>query len=157
MLVHSPAARLHANDLAEAMQMQKITISRHADRLVRAGWIERRDDATDARAYRLLFRARRAAIDKLAAVADAMRQEFMRGLRRPPRLPSSLTCCALNPICSAWSRRQTFPGFKLIALLLLPPWPWRLALSACNRSVSRRSRALAPGRRPPWRGNAIPR
>ena len=69
------------SDLAEAMQMQKITISRHADRLVRAGWIERRDDATDARAYRL-FVSRKAEplIDKLAAVADAMRQEFMRGL-----------------------------------------------------------------------------
>src|SRR6185436_4733388 len=41
------------SELADAMQMQKITVSRHAGRLVRAGWIERRDAADDARAYHL--------------------------------------------------------------------------------------------------------
>src|SRR5512138_85625 len=41
------------SELADAMQLQKITVSRHAERLVRAGWIERRDDASDARAYRV--------------------------------------------------------------------------------------------------------
>src|SRR5688572_3998508 len=41
------------SDLAEAMQMQKITVGRHVDRLVRAGWIARRDHTEDARAYHL--------------------------------------------------------------------------------------------------------
>ena len=69
------------SDLAEAMQMQKITVSRHAGRLVRAGWIERRDHADDGRAYRL-YVSRRAMplIDKLAAVADTMRAEYLAGL-----------------------------------------------------------------------------
>jgi DNA-binding MarR family transcriptional regulator len=69
------------SDLADAMQMQKITVSRHADRLVRAGWIERRDNSEDARAYHL-FLSRKAApvIDRLAGVAEQMRSEYMRGL-----------------------------------------------------------------------------
>ncbi len=68
-------------DLAEAMQMQKITVSRHADRLVRAGWIERRDHADDARAYHLYISKKAAPlIEKLTRVADAMRLEFMDGL-----------------------------------------------------------------------------
>jgi MarR family transcriptional regulator, transcriptional regulator for hemolysin len=69
------------SDLAEAMQMQKITVSRHAERLVRAGWIERRDHAEDARAYHL-YVSRKAVpiIDRLAAVAEQMRLEYMTGL-----------------------------------------------------------------------------
>jgi MarR family transcriptional regulator, transcriptional regulator for hemolysin len=69
------------SDLAEAMQMQKITVSRHADRLVRAGWIERRDQARDARAYHLfLSRKAEPIIERLASVSEALRQEYMQGL-----------------------------------------------------------------------------
>ena len=69
------------SDLAEAMQMQKITVSRHADRLVRAGWIERRDHAEDGRAYHLyLSRKAEPVIARLSAVADEMRAEYMHGL-----------------------------------------------------------------------------
>jgi MarR family transcriptional regulator, transcriptional regulator for hemolysin len=69
------------SDLADAMQMQKITVSRHADRLVRGGWIERRDHADDGRAYHL-YLSRKAAplIEKLATVAEQLRQEYMLGL-----------------------------------------------------------------------------
>jgi DNA-binding MarR family transcriptional regulator len=69
------------SDLAESMQMQKITVGRHVDRLVRAGWIERRDNARDGRAYHL-FVSRKAepTIQKLSAVAEAMRQEYLSGL-----------------------------------------------------------------------------
>jgi MarR family transcriptional regulator, transcriptional regulator for hemolysin len=73
-------------ELADAMQMQKITVSRHAGRLVRAGWIERRDDADDARAYHL-YVSRKALplIEKLAAVGEQLRAEFMHGLSGPRR------------------------------------------------------------------------
>jgi DNA-binding MarR family transcriptional regulator len=68
-------------ELADAMQMQKITVSRHAGRLVRAGWIERRDQLADARAYQLyLSRKAEPIIDRLASVAEEMRLEYMRGL-----------------------------------------------------------------------------
>src|SRR5687768_1725395 len=69
------------SDLADAMQMQKITVSRHADRLVRAGWIQRRDHAEDGRAYHLyLSRKAQPVITRLAAVAEELRSEYMRGL-----------------------------------------------------------------------------
>src|SRR5579885_470157 len=41
------------SDLAERLQMEKITVSRHAGRLLRAGWIARRDHQADGRAYHL--------------------------------------------------------------------------------------------------------
>lgn len=68
-------------ELADAMQIQKITVSRHVERLVRAGWIERRDHADDARAYHL-YVARKAQplTKKLATVAASLRQEYMQGL-----------------------------------------------------------------------------
>ena len=69
------------SDLADAMQMQKITISRHAQRLVSAGWIERRDNPDDARAYHLyVSRKAEPLIEKLARVAEEMRAEYLRGL-----------------------------------------------------------------------------
>ncbi len=37
------------SELAEQLQMEKISVSRRAGRLQRAGWIERRDDAEDGR------------------------------------------------------------------------------------------------------------
>jgi len=69
------------SDLAEAMQMQKITVGRHVERLLRAGWIERHDHAEDGRAYHLyLSRKAEPLIDRLTAIADVMRAEYMRGL-----------------------------------------------------------------------------
>jgi MarR family transcriptional regulator for hemolysin len=74
------------SDLADAMQMQKITVSRHAERLVRAGWIERRDQANDARAYHLyVSRKAEPLIDRLAAVAEELRLEYMQGLSEARR------------------------------------------------------------------------
>ena len=74
------------SELADAMQMQKITVSRHASRLLRARWIERRDHAEDRRAYHL-YVARKAQplIEKLATVAERLRQEYMVGLSGPRR------------------------------------------------------------------------
>ena len=69
------------SDLADAMQMQKITVGRHAERLLRAGLIERRDHAEDARAYHLyISRKAEPLIERLASVAESLRAEFMRGL-----------------------------------------------------------------------------
>jgi len=69
------------SELADAMQMQKITVGRHVERLVRSGCVERRDHAEDGRAYHLyLSRKAEPTIERLAAVAAQMRSEFMRGL-----------------------------------------------------------------------------
>ena len=79
------------SDLADAMQMQKITIGRHAERLLRSGWIERRDHAEDARAYHLyVSRKAEPIIDRLNAMAEKLRAEFMRGLH-PTRREALIT------------------------------------------------------------------
>src|SRR4051812_36255731 len=69
------------SEIPDSLQLQKITIGRHAERLLRAGWIERRDDAKDARAYRL-FVSRKAGplLAKLTTVADELRREYLDGL-----------------------------------------------------------------------------
>lgn len=69
------------SELAELLQLEKITVSRQADRLVRAGWVERRDHAADGRAY-LLFVTRKARpiLARLEAVAETLRGEYLHGL-----------------------------------------------------------------------------
>ena len=68
-------------DLAAAMQMEKITVGRQATRLLRTGWISRRDHVDDGRAYRLrlTLKASRMAA-QLAAVATQLRGDYLRGL-----------------------------------------------------------------------------
>ena len=75
------------SDLADSLQMEKITVSRHAERLERAGWIERRDHAKDGRAYHL-YVARKAEpiIARLAAEADRLSTQYLRGLSGSRRL-----------------------------------------------------------------------
>ena len=68
-------------ELAEAMQMEKITIGRQAARLLRTGWIARRDDANDGRAYRLHLTVKSGrVVNRLAAMANQLREEYLRGL-----------------------------------------------------------------------------
>jgi len=69
------------SELAEALQLEKITVSRHAARLEKAGWLVRADHAHDGRAYRLRLapRAERV-IAELAAVSEQLREDAMAGL-----------------------------------------------------------------------------
>jgi MarR family transcriptional regulator for hemolysin len=69
------------SDLADLLQLEKITVSRQASRLVRAGLVERQDDVGDARAYRLRV-TRRAGplLQHLSGHADRLRSEYLRGV-----------------------------------------------------------------------------
>lgn len=68
-------------DLAEALQLEKITISRHAARLEKAGWLERHDHAHDGRAYRLKLTPRATRmIVQLSGVVEELRLVAMAGL-----------------------------------------------------------------------------
>ena len=78
-LSHQPGAT--QSELAEHLQMEKISVSRQAGRLQRAGWIERRDDSADRRAYRNFFSTPRAT--RVVGKLDHMAQWPARGL--PPR------------------------------------------------------------------------
>jgi MarR family transcriptional regulator, transcriptional regulator for hemolysin len=81
-LVRSPGCT--QSDLAERMQMEKITVSRQAGRLLRGGWINRSDDARDARAYRLYPTAKAVRLnDRLAEMAAVLRADYLLGLPAP--------------------------------------------------------------------------
>ncbi len=68
-------------ELADAMQMEKITIGRQASRLLRTGWIVRRDHAKDGRAYRLQLSAKaERVVARLADMATRLREDYLRGL-----------------------------------------------------------------------------
>ena len=75
------------SELAELLQMEKITVSRQARRLEQAGWIARGDQADDARAYHLKLtpRAERIIV-RLEARADRLRNDYLAGVSPVRRL-----------------------------------------------------------------------
>lgn len=73
-------------ELADRLQMEKISVSRQAERLLRAGWIERRDHSEDRRAYHLFLAAKAEPIvARLTEAAGRLRTDYMRGLSAPRR------------------------------------------------------------------------
>lgn len=55
VLVHlAPRQGINQRALAEILELDNVTLSRHVDRLEQAGWLERRPDPADRRAW-LLF------------------------------------------------------------------------------------------------------
>jgi DNA-binding MarR family transcriptional regulator len=69
------------SDLAELLQMEKITISRQAERLEKAGWIERNAHGQDGRAYQLQLAPRAVRmVARLEGFATQLREEYLRGL-----------------------------------------------------------------------------
>jgi DNA-binding MarR family transcriptional regulator len=69
------------SELAELLQMEKITISRQAERLEKAGWIQRGDAVADARAYHLnLTSQAERIIARLDNRADRLRRDYLQGI-----------------------------------------------------------------------------
>lgn len=86
-LSHQPGAT--QSELAEQLQMEKISVSRQAGRLQRGGWIERRDDAADRRAYHLFLTPRATrVVEKLDHMASGLRADYLRGV--PPARRTAL-------------------------------------------------------------------
>lgn len=68
-------------ELAERLQLEKITVSRHAARLLRAGKIERRNDRHDRRAYRLyVTKQAEPLVVRLGRMAADLRDQYFAGL-----------------------------------------------------------------------------
>lgn len=67
--------------LAEALDLEPITVGRLIDRMEEAGWVERRPDAADRRMHRLYITARtRPKMVEFQAMADALLDEAFTGL-----------------------------------------------------------------------------
>lgn len=66
--------------LAELLEVKPMTLVRQIDRMERDGWVERRPDAADRRARRLMLTAKaRPIIAGIAALADEVRGEAFAG------------------------------------------------------------------------------
>lgn len=74
------------SDLAEALELERMTISRHAARLEADGWLERRADPRDARIYRLYLKPKaERTLDRLEPVVEQLRRDYFAGLDQPRR------------------------------------------------------------------------
>ena len=82
VLVHLAGREgLNQSSLAEILELDTVTLGRHIDRLERDGWLERRSDPADRRAWRLyLTPASRPTLEKMEAVATDTLSSAMRDI-----------------------------------------------------------------------------
>jgi MarR family transcriptional regulator for hemolysin len=90
-------------ELADALGIEASTVARHVERLVAAGWMERRDDAWDGRAHRLHLHPRaRSALLQLQGLTARLREESLAGvpLERRAQLVEDLHLIRRNLLAS---------------------------------------------------------
>ena len=74
------------NELAGLLEVENVTLGRHIDRLEESGWVERRSDPSDRRAWRLhLDEKSRPILDKLAVVLIETRETALSGFNADER------------------------------------------------------------------------
>lgn len=74
------------SELASLLEVENVTLGRHIDRLEDSGWVERRRDPTDRRAWRLfLAQKSRPILDKLALVLIETRETALDGFSAAER------------------------------------------------------------------------
>ncbi len=129
------------SELAEILQMEKITISRQANRLEKAGWIRRTDHADDARAYHLALtpQAERI-IARLDDRASRLRSDYLHGIP-PPRRTALLADLSpdqgQSPAFGRPPPLKFFMNPRLSTLLRVFSAVAMLAVAAaCNRSTA---------------------
>ncbi|MCH8239367.1 MAG: MarR family transcriptional regulator [Proteobacteria bacterium] len=67
--------------LAEILEVETITLGRHIDRLEAKGFVERRRDPGDRRAWRLFLKARvQPVLDRMRSFSDVTRGEALKGI-----------------------------------------------------------------------------
>jgi DNA-binding MarR family transcriptional regulator len=68
-------------ELAEILEIDTVTLSRHIDRLERDDWLERRPDPNDRRVWRLhLTPAARPTLDEMEGLAVELQEAALQGL-----------------------------------------------------------------------------
>ena len=90
---------IHQGGLAEILELEPATLGRHLDRLEHTGWIERRPDPSDRRAWRLHLTAKAAPVlEKMGGLVEITTQEALAGLgpEERERLQSNLLTIRAN-------------------------------------------------------------
>jgi DNA-binding MarR family transcriptional regulator len=72
---------INQRDLAEILEIENITLTRHIDRLEDKGLVERRRDPTDRRAWNLYLNARvQPILDRMREFSEMTRAEALSGI-----------------------------------------------------------------------------
>jgi len=72
---------MRQNELAEQLEIEPIAIGRVIDRLQKAGFVERRADPADRRAWRLYLTARaHAVVDDMELISNELFRQAQRGI-----------------------------------------------------------------------------
>jgi len=72
---------MRQNELAEQLEMEPIAVGRVIDRLQKAGFVERRADPADRRAWRLYLTARaHAVVDDMELISNELFRQAQRGI-----------------------------------------------------------------------------
>lgn len=77
---------INQSQLADLLEVEKITLARLVDRLECAGWVERRADADDRRMRRLFLTDKaRPILARMHALADELHEEALEGVDQGQR------------------------------------------------------------------------
>ena len=77
---------IHQGGLAEVLELEPATLARHLDRLEDTGWIERRPDPSDRRAWRLHLTGKATPVlEKMGDLVEIVTREALTGLGREER------------------------------------------------------------------------
>jgi DNA-binding MarR family transcriptional regulator len=82
VLVHlAPRQGFNQSALAEILELDNVTLSRHVDRLEATGWLERRPDPEDRRAWCLYLTAKaKPTLERMEALATLTQSEALAGI-----------------------------------------------------------------------------
>jgi DNA-binding MarR family transcriptional regulator len=82
VLAHlAPRQGINQTALADILEIENITLGRHIDRLQETGWVERRPDPADRRAWRLYLADKaRPILDRMDAIAGMTHDDALAGL-----------------------------------------------------------------------------
>ena len=72
---------INQRDLAEILEIENITLTRHIDRLEAKGWVERRRDPADRRAWNLYLNEKvQPVLDRMREFSEITRAEALTGI-----------------------------------------------------------------------------
>ncbi|MGI9388025.1 MAG: MarR family transcriptional regulator [Methyloligellaceae bacterium] len=77
---------INQTTLADILEIENITLARHIDRLEEKGWVERRRDPDDRRAWKLYFKEQvQPVLDQMRELSLITRSEALNGVSEADR------------------------------------------------------------------------
>lgn len=106
---------INQTELAEIMEIETITLGRHIDRLEAKGWVERRRDPADRRAWKLFLKPKaQPVLDRMRELSEITRKEAVAGIPAAEReqLIELLLAIKANMVMIEEKERTSAPPAK---------------------------------------------